>query len=93
MIDRRFVASRLTHPRVESLSAAIVAMAGDLGMQTVAEGVETAEQANCLRRLGCRAAQGFLYAPAVPDTELTSVLRDLNAIAATPRSPAAALGG
>jgi diguanylate cyclase (GGDEF)-like protein len=92
-IDRRFVGSMLTNERAESLICAIVALADELGMQTVAEGVETAEQANRLRRLGCRAAQGFFYAPAVPDTELPSVLRDLNAIAATPRSPADARGG
>jgi diguanylate cyclase (GGDEF)-like protein len=92
-IDRRFVNSMLTNERAESLIAAIVALADELGMQTVAEGVETAEQANRLRRLGCRAAQGFLYAPAVPDSELASVLRDLNAAAATPRSPAVAHGG
>jgi EAL domain-containing protein (putative c-di-GMP-specific phosphodiesterase class I) len=92
-IDRRFVSSMLANERAESLIAAVVALADELGMQTVAEGVETAEQANRLRRLGCRAAQGFLYAPAVPDSELISVLRDLNAAAARPRSPAVALGG
>jgi EAL domain-containing protein (putative c-di-GMP-specific phosphodiesterase class I) len=92
-IDRRFVSSMLANERVESLITAIVALADELGMQTVAEGVETTEQANLLRRLGCRAAQGFLYAPAVPDGELVSVLRDLSAIAATPRSPAAVLAG
>jgi diguanylate cyclase (GGDEF)-like protein len=89
-IDRRFVGSMLSNDRVESLIAAIVALADELGMQTVAEGVETIEQANRLRHLGCRAAQGFLYAPAVPDSELMLVLRDLNAAAATLRSPAAA---
>jgi diguanylate cyclase (GGDEF)-like protein len=92
-IDRRFVGAMLTNDRAESLIAAIVALAEELGMQTVAEGVETAEQANRLRHLGCRAAQGFLYAPAVPDSELVAVLRDLNAVAATPRSPAAVHGG
>jgi diguanylate cyclase (GGDEF)-like protein len=89
-IDRRFVGSMLNNDRIESLIAAIVALADELGMQTVAEGVETIEQANRLRSLGCRAAQGFLYAPAVPDSELMLVLRDLSAAAGTPRSPGVA---
>jgi EAL domain-containing protein (putative c-di-GMP-specific phosphodiesterase class I) len=89
-IDRRFVGSMLSNDRIESLIAAIIALADELGMQTVAEGVETIEQANRLRTLGCRAAQGFLYAPAVPDSELMLVLRDLSAAAGTLRSPGVA---
>ncbi len=80
-IDRRFVAALLDDERSERIIATIVALADELGIETVAEGVETAEQANRLRALGCRAAQGFLYAPAVPDSELQAVLRDLGQLA------------
>jgi diguanylate cyclase (GGDEF)-like protein len=76
-IDRSFVNRMLDDERAQRLVAAMITMAHDLGMDTVAEGVETAEQAAALRALGCRSAQGFLYAPAVPETELLAVLGDL----------------
>ena len=81
-IDRRFVSTMLENERTDQLIAAIIALADELHMQTVAEGVETAEQAARLRALGCRAAQGFLFAPAVPDSELLAVLRDLSTVRA-----------
>lgn len=77
-IDRRFVATLMENERTERLIAAIIALADELGIDTVAEGVETSEQAAKLRSLGCRSAQGFLFAPAVPDSELVAVLRDLS---------------
>lgn len=80
-IDRRFVASMLQNERTERLVAAMITMANDLGLGTVAAGVETAEQAAHLVALGCRSAQGFLFAPAVPDSELVNVLADLIAAA------------
>lgn len=48
------------------MSQAIIALAAILRLRTVAEGVEHAHQAEQLVRMGCDAAQGFLYAPA-PD--------------------------
>ena len=60
-IDRSFV-SQLTqsdHRRV--LIQATVLVARALGIRTVAEGVETAEQAQLLEDLGCSMAQGFLF--------------------------------
>ncbi|MEI8239706.1 MAG: bifunctional diguanylate cyclase/phosphodiesterase, partial [Actinomycetota bacterium] len=76
-IDRKFVAKMVDDEPTQRLVAAMIAMAHDLQMDTVAEGVETSEQAAALRALGCHSAQGFLYAPAVPETELQSVLSDL----------------
>ncbi len=84
-IDRKFVASMMDNDRSDRLIGAIISLADELGMETVAEGVETSEQAARLRALGCRAAQGFLFAPAVPDGELIAVLRDLATIATPPR--------
>lgn len=66
-----------TDPRAEARVAESLAAAAELGLRTLAAGVETKEQAARLRALGCSAAQGFLFAPAVPDTELLDVLRDL----------------
>jgi EAL domain-containing protein (putative c-di-GMP-specific phosphodiesterase class I) len=59
----------------ESLVAAIIAMAGALGMTTIAEGVETAGQEARLIELGCQVVQGFLYSRPVPPAEVPGMLR------------------
>jgi EAL domain-containing protein (putative c-di-GMP-specific phosphodiesterase class I) len=68
-IDRAFIAD-LDHPRVGEKARAIVSaihdLAGALGLHTVAEGIETAEQQQVLAELGCSLGQGFLFAQALP---------------------------
>ncbi|MEY4174245.1 MAG: hypothetical protein RI900_1410 [Actinomycetota bacterium] len=76
-IGRRQVAAITTDERADTAVATALAAASELGLRTLAAGVETREQAARLRAHGCGAAQGFLFAPAVPDTELLDVLRDL----------------
>ena len=49
----------------------MIKLAADLGLDVVAEGVETAEQAKLLGELGCRYAQGYLWARAMPLDALT----------------------
>jgi diguanylate cyclase (GGDEF)-like protein/PAS domain S-box-containing protein len=61
-IDRSFVADIGVDPDDEVIIAAVVQMAGSLGLGSVAEGVETEAQAAHLRRIGCRDMQGFLVA-------------------------------
>jgi diguanylate cyclase (GGDEF)-like protein len=56
-----------------ALAGAIVAMGRSLGIQTVAEGIETAEQAARMRVLGCTYGQGFYFAHPVADTELAEL--------------------
>jgi diguanylate cyclase len=77
-IDRAFVA-RLGDDQESSsgLVAAIVAMAGALGMVTVAEGVETEAQERRLAELGCPVVQGFLYARPLPASDLPAWLEAL----------------
>lgn len=67
-IDRSFT-DGLTGAGKESLLVrAIIALADTLGVDVVAEGIETAEQAAILREMGCRFGQGYLYArPLTPD--------------------------
>ena len=62
-IDRSFVADLNGDARAESVAVirAIVALAGSLGIEIVAEGVETLAQRERLMELGCTYAQGFLY--------------------------------
>jgi diguanylate cyclase (GGDEF)-like protein len=51
-----------------------VDLARALSLTTVAEGIETQDQADYLRRLGCTRGQGYLWSPAVPRTELEELL-------------------
>lgn len=69
-IDRSFVAT--LHERSESakIVASIVGLGASLGVQVVAEGVETERDARTLASLGCGAAQGFLFARPLPLLEL-----------------------
>lgn len=72
-IDRSFV-SGLPHDANDvAIIQAVVAMARSLGLETVAEGVETADQLSFLRNLGCDEAQGFLLARPVPAAALEAV--------------------
>ena len=48
-----------------AIVAAVVAMAGALGLEVTAEGVETQQQLDGLRALGCQLAQGFKFSPAL----------------------------
>jgi diguanylate cyclase (GGDEF)-like protein/PAS domain S-box-containing protein len=60
-VDRSFVSGLPGDMDDASLVKAILAMAGSLGLKVVAEGVETVEQYNCLKALGCDYIQGFLF--------------------------------
>jgi diguanylate cyclase (GGDEF)-like protein len=59
-IDRSFVASTGVDPEADVLVRAIVSLAGELGLEVVAEGVETIEQRDLLRYVGCDLLQGYL---------------------------------
>jgi len=68
-IDREFVAGLGQDPHDSAIVAAVIALARALELRVVAEGVETAPQLAELRRLGCDAAQGFLFSRPVPADE------------------------
>ena len=57
---------------------AVIAMSGSLGMVTTAEGVETVEQMECLRRERCTEAQGFLFSRPRPAAEIGELLASFN---------------
>ena len=52
----------MSHPSDSAIVTAIVTLAHTLGLSAIAEGVETVEQLDELRRLGCDMGQGFLMA-------------------------------
>lgn len=67
-IDRSFVEDALNNPDDEAIVSAIISMAQNLGLQVVAEGVETPEQGAMLTAKGCQYAQGYYYGkPMSPD--------------------------
>lgn len=68
-LDRSFVQA-LEADQGAAFAEAIVGMAARLGLQTVAEGVETEAQAEVLRALGCQTGQGYLFARPMPASAL-----------------------
>lgn len=76
-IDRGFV-DGIGAVRGGSFARLIVDLAQDLGLASLAEGVETEEQAAFLRTAGCHAAQGFLYARPMPAGDLAGWLSALD---------------
>ncbi len=73
-IDRAFV-MEITSPDDDApMVAAVTAMAHNLGLEVVAEGVETVEQLACLHRVGCDEVQGFLLSRPVPADRLEALL-------------------
>jgi EAL domain-containing protein (putative c-di-GMP-specific phosphodiesterase class I) len=73
-IDRSFVTGLSDGGASTSLVAAVVTIARSLGLSTVAEGVETSEQVAVLHKLGCDEAQGYLYAKAMPASEMADTV-------------------
>jgi len=69
-IDRSFIAGLPGDRDDVAITEAVIAMAHSLGLNVVAEGVETAEQLDTLRRLRCDEAQGYLLGRPMPAAEL-----------------------
>jgi diguanylate cyclase (GGDEF)-like protein len=76
-IDRAFV-SGLDDITSKSVAKTIVTLAQACGLQTVAEGVETADQANMIAELGCDYIQGYFYSKPVPASELIQRVATIN---------------
>jgi diguanylate cyclase (GGDEF)-like protein len=72
-IDQSFVSGLLTDWGAAAIVRCIISLAGDLGMQVTAEGVETQEQLVRLRSLGCTSAQGHLISRPKPAAEVAEL--------------------
>ena len=77
-IDRLFVESMLNDPAGSVIIRGIIEIAERLGIDVVAEGVQTVEQAARLMAMGCPFGQGYLYAPALSGKEVETMLREWN---------------
>lgn len=74
-IDRSFFDPVLTREEAP-IASALIEPAKSLRMTSVAEGVETVEQARLLKNAGFDAARGFLFAPAAPSARVPHLLRE-----------------
>jgi EAL domain-containing protein (putative c-di-GMP-specific phosphodiesterase class I) len=74
-IDQCFIHGIDRSPKMLSLCQTIVAMAKQLKMRTVAEGVEEPAEMEALRQIGCDAGQGYLFQQPAPAVELAAFLR------------------
>jgi EAL domain-containing protein (putative c-di-GMP-specific phosphodiesterase class I) len=73
-IDRAFVRDMASDPNDAAIVSAIVGIANSLGLNLVAEGIETVEQLECLRKLGCQSGQGFYFRPPLAPDECRLLL-------------------
>jgi len=75
-VDRSFVSRMDGQPQQTAIVRAIVALARNLGMDVIAEGVETNQQADTLLTLRCSTAQGFLFSRPLPADEAERLIVD-----------------
>ncbi|MEM9898814.1 MAG: EAL domain-containing protein, partial [Pseudomonadota bacterium] len=75
-IDRALIAPLADSPIHQRLVEAIISIGRMLSIETVAEGVETVEQLNILRGIGCGVAQGFLLAKPMPSEKFLSFVEE-----------------
>jgi diguanylate cyclase (GGDEF)-like protein/PAS domain S-box-containing protein len=73
-IDRAFVREMVTDKKDGAVVRAVIALAHGIGLRVIAEGVETEEQRDALRSLGCDGMQGFLFSRPVAADAIPAIL-------------------
>ena len=74
-IDRSFVTGLPQNENDAVLARAIIAMARSLGVEIIAEGIETPEQRDFLREAGCQVGQGYLFSRPKPPDEIRAFMK------------------
>ncbi len=74
-IDKTFISNLPTSQVDIAIVSAIIILASELGMNVIAEGVETQEQFDFLKDKGCSQLQGYLYSKPLPPNEILSLLK------------------
>ena len=77
-IDRSFVTQMMENEENLAIVRTIVALAQNLGMDVVAEGVETEDQLRLLRKLECENGQGFLFSTPLGGVQLDQFISNCN---------------
>lgn len=75
-IDQSFIRNMHDNPKVMALVKSLIYLSETLELKTVAEGVETQEDAKILKDLGCSLAQGYYFAKPMPENELVTLIRE-----------------
>jgi EAL domain-containing protein (putative c-di-GMP-specific phosphodiesterase class I) len=75
-IDKSFISGLRGDGADHAIVNAVVTLAKALNLKVTAEGVETVDQLNTLRKLGCDELQGYLFSPPLPASEFAAVLRE-----------------
>ena len=78
-IDMSFIRKIGENPKTKSIVHSIIGMAHEIGIKTVAEGVETEEQVSFLRQSGCDYIQGYYYSKPLPEEEFVEFLEKVDA--------------
>jgi EAL domain-containing protein (putative c-di-GMP-specific phosphodiesterase class I) len=86
-IDRSFVASSITDPNGAAIVGAVISLARSLGLSAIAEGVESEEQRQLLKRHGCDQIQGYLLGRPMAATAIGDFLSSLSPHRNSPAGP------
>ena len=84
-IDKSFISNITKEQSVEyDITDAIVALVNKLGLDTIAEGVETNEQYDMIRKINCKTIQGFLTGRPMPESDCLKLITKQNIVRRTP---------
>lgn len=74
-LDKKFMENMMVSEKGRLILEYVVAMADKLGLELLAEGVETEEQVELLRKIGCDNVQGYYYAKPMPVEDFFELLQ------------------